>query len=156
MKGITELKPEYKNCSPGYRVRLRYCNGTPQIQQTFLDSKYGSHEKAHSAAKVFVMLIEKRLPTQVSRTRTKPTVRSKSGIVGVHRARQYSGSKGKKKALDCFSWVASWYEDGKLKTKSYGETKWGAEVAKQMAIEMRKSKEAVILGSAYCPYPEEN
>jgi len=46
MKGITELKPEYKNCSLGYRVRLRYCKGTPQIQQTFLDSKYGSHEKA--------------------------------------------------------------------------------------------------------------
>jgi len=141
--GITELKSKYKNCKPGFVVRLRYVDNKPKIYKEFSNHKYGGKKQALEKAIKYrdeqVKILEKQGKWPADLHRTKPGVRNKTGVVGVQRAHQW-GKGGK---LDCYKYVASWRENGKIKTVSFGETKWGDEIALQMAIDCRMARKNI-------------
>ena len=151
MLGITKLTAKHKNRIPGYIVRLGWTRGNPKISKEFSLADYATYEQALASALDFrdagvaKLMEEEFWPKNRYRCMDNPQCNNKSGVNGVHRARQWGNKDGKRQALDCYAWVATWHENKKMKTASFAEMKWGADAAFQMACECREARENVCL-----------
>lgn len=154
MFGITELKENHICRVLGFNVRLGWKDNKPAINAEFGNKDWGGRNKALKAAieyrdaEIAKMKATGKWPVDRSRAMDNPQVNNKSGVNGVHRARQWGRfSGGKRGKLNCFGWVASWFTNGKIKTASFGETKWGAGDAFQMACNCREARANIYTGS---------
>ncbi len=147
MFGITELLEKHSQRTPGFQVRLGWKDNKPALDTEFSIKDFKTREFALRAATKYrdkelnKMKAAGTWPVDLSRAMNNTQVNNKSGVNGVHRARQWGKLPGGKQgALNCFSWVASWYIKGKIKTASFGETKWGQKEAFQMACNCREAR----------------
>jgi len=145
MFGITEVKLYHEgNRKPCFHVRIGWMMKVPKVEKVFNIDEYPSRITALADAKQFrdaeLLKLINNGEWPPKTVYKKPWKNNKSGVIGVHRSRQYGGSKSRRKKLDCYRWTATWYSQGKIKTASFGETKWGITTAFKMACACREAK----------------
>ena len=130
-KNITRFTYENSDFQ-GWRVA--YTRAGEKFVRYFSDKQYGGVRKSLTAAQDHLEELKKvleKIPPQTSLAR--PGKKGGS-IVGVHRAESPGGKGSSSKA----TWVASWNEGGKRKTRKFSVAKYGERQAKQMAIKARE------------------
>ena len=101
----------------GYLVKIRIQNKITDIQQTFPASKYGGVEKALDAAIKWRNKKWKLYGIAPTEKRSLPIIDRNMASAYTHR------------------WRVRWIVDGKYKSKSFSELKYGKEEAEQLAKE---------------------
>ncbi len=136
-KGISRIDSGHTH---GWYVRV-YANRTVFTSKLFSDRLYGGKGKALENAIKFrdhnQMVASVKYPPQRTRLkyRETPPADNKSGIVGVH----FTNKLERGKRIP--TWVATWVEDGKNKSKAFYERKFRTlDQAFEQAVKFRKAK----------------
>jgi len=122
-------------------VRIGYVDRKPIVQKWFYDAGNGK-EASLQDAKAFVKEVTQELKNEGilpnNRHALRTNVNNKTGIIGVFRQREYKKVKGNKSVpTDSYRWVSSWYDKGKIKVRTFSESKYGYDTAKKLAKETR-------------------
>ncbi len=124
------------NLSCGWEVRIQRRGKT--VEKFFCDSLLKGSRNALKKAKEFRDKMESEMRGYtVKELAKRPSIRNKSGIVGVRFEERISVTGGNKYYYP--TWVAQWTDaDGKRRTKAFSCEKYGKEVAKKKAISARR------------------
>lgn len=120
----------------GWEVRLQ--RKGKKIAKFFSDLNFGGKRAALQAAKEFRDQLEQRYKKSTVRELSeKPSIRNRSGVVGV-RLHEQKDQRGEYE-YHYWYWVAQWTDGhGKRKTKSFSVHQYGDEEAYRLAVEARE------------------
>lgn len=121
----------------GWEVRLQ--RKGKRFEKFFADGQYGGRRAALQAAKSFRDSLEQRYQKYtVEELARQPSVRNKSGVVGVRRTVQVEETEDY--VYSYAFWIAQWTDGkGKRKTRSFSVDKYGEDEAYQRAVQARKN-----------------
>ena len=119
----------------GWEVRMQ--RRGKKYEKFFADGQHGGRRAALQAAKIYRDDLEEKLrPYTVKELARTPSVRNKSGIVGVRRATQVEETADYVYTYNF--WIAQWIDGkGKRKTRSFSVDKYGEEEAYLRAVQAR-------------------
>lgn len=136
-RNITRIEMYSSNGKPhgGWEVRIQ--RRGRKYEKFFADGQHGGRRAALQAAKIFRDDMEERLrPYTVKELARIPSVRNKSGIVGVRRAVQVEETD--EYVYTYAFWIAQWTDGkGKRKTRSFSVEKYGEDEACRRALQAR-------------------
>jgi hypothetical protein len=120
----------------GWEVRIQ--RRGEKTEKFFSDNGFGGKSKSLKEAKRFRDSLEAKLkPYKVAELSDKPSVRNRSGVVGV-RLHQQKDIRGEYE-YHYWYWVAQWTDaKGKRRTKSFSVHQHGDEKAHRLACAARK------------------
>jgi len=121
----------------GWEVRMQ--RKGKRFEKFFADGQFGGRRAALQAAKSFRDALERRHQRYtVEEMARQPSVRNKSGIVGVRRTVQIEETDDY--VYTYAFWIAQWTDGkGKRKTRSFSVDKYGEDEAYQRAVQARAS-----------------
>lgn len=110
-----------------------------RFEKFFADGQFGGRRAALQAAKSYRDALERRHQRYtVEEMARQPSVRNKSGIVGVRRTVQIEETDDY--VYTYAFWIAQWTDGkGKRKTRSFSVDKYGEDEAYQRAVQARTS-----------------
>lgn len=119
----------------GWEVRIQ--RRGKKYEKFFADGRHGGRRAALQAAKLYRDELEKKLRRYTVKELAKnPSVRNRSGIVGVRRALQIEETD--EYIYTYTFWIAQWTDGkGKRKTRSFSVDKYGEDEAYRRAIQAR-------------------
>ena len=132
----TESKTAAGNVYGGWQVRVQRRGHT--TTKYFSDNQFGGQRKSLLAAKQFRDELEQSSSKySVSEMARKPSLRNRSGIVGVRRHKQVD-HRGDYE-FHYWSWVAQWTDGhGRRRTRSFAVDAFGEDEAFRLAKEARR------------------
>ncbi len=121
----------------GWEVRIQ--RRGKRIEKFFADNAHRGKRAALQAAKAFRDSMEQELkPYTVKELAKSPSIRNKSGIVGVRRS-VHTDIRGNYEFMYAF-WVAQWTDGkGRRRTRSFSVDRHGEEQAFRMALQARQN-----------------
>ena len=119
----------------GWEVRFQ--RRGRRIERFFADNAHGGKRGALQAAKKFRDDLESEMrPYTVQELARRPSIRNRSGIVGVRKAKQVD-IRGEYEYTYMF-WVAQWTDGkGRRKTRSFSIHRYGDDEAYRLAVQAR-------------------